>query len=76
MRYYFNFIDGITTLDQDGCEFADLAGAKAEAVKACADLFRGPFSQEFWDGEPWKLWVTDQADGGGDTVFTLTFTAS
>ena len=47
MRYYFNFIDGITTLDQDGCEFADLAGAKAEAVKACADLFRGPFSQEF-----------------------------
>ena len=61
MRYYFNFIDGITTLDQDGCEFADLTGAKSEALRACADLFRGPFSQKFWDGEPWKRSPISQA---------------
>jgi hypothetical protein len=37
---------------------------------------RGPlWCPEFWSGEPWRLWVTDQPDGGGSTVLTLQFAA-
>ena len=76
MRYYFYFMDGVTTLDHEGLEFADLASVKSEAVETCVDLFKGKVSHEFWDGEPLRLWVTDQPGGTGETVLTLMFTST
>jgi hypothetical protein len=45
-RYYFNLYDGDVTLDEEGSEFPDLAGAKAQASAsalemACAEVLAG-----------------------------------
>ena len=75
MRYYFNFKDGKTILDDEGNEFADIEALKKEAVQCSAELLKGRYSEEFWTGEPSVLWVTDQPNGGGNTVLTLTFSS-
>ena len=67
MRYYFNVKDGTTMLDEEGIELDDMSAVKKEAVQSSAD---------FWTGEPWLLWVTDQPNGGGNTVLTLTFSSA
>ena len=46
---------------------------KDEAVQASVDLLRGRRGRDFWTGEPWRLWVTDQPNGGGKTILALTF---
>jgi hypothetical protein len=46
--------------------------AIATTAETLGGLQAGP---EFWSGEPWKLWVTDQPDGAGTTVLTLQFAA-
>ena len=75
MRYFFHVKDGKEILDQEGVELLDLSGVKEEAIKASAELLGGLHEEEFWNGEPWKLWVTDQANGTGRTLLTLTFSA-
>jgi hypothetical protein len=74
-RYYFNIQDGQTMLDDEGMELDDMQAVKEEAVKSSTDLLKGLQGPEFWSGEPWKLWVSDQPNGGGNTVLTLTFSA-
>jgi hypothetical protein len=75
MRYYFNFKDGKTILDDEGVEFADMEGVKKEAIQSSADMLKDVHGEHFWTGEPWVLWVTDQPNGGGNTVLTLTFSS-
>ena len=75
MRYYFNIKDGETMFDAEGMEIADIADVRQEAVQSSADMLRGLHGAHFWTGEPWMLWVTDQPNGGGNTVLTLTFAA-
>jgi hypothetical protein len=75
MRYYFHVKDGETMLDEEGLEFDDVEHVKSEAVQSSADLLKGRHGKKFWTGEPWLLWVTDQADGGGNTFLTLTFSS-
>ncbi|MFL5037301.1 MAG: DUF6894 family protein [Microvirga sp.] len=75
MRYYFNVKDGETLLDGEGTEFADMNAVRNEAVGSSADLLKGLHGEHFWSGEPWLLWVTDQPNGGGNTVLTLRFSA-
>jgi hypothetical protein len=75
MRYYFNIKDGITILDNEGTEFADLSAVKEEAVRSSGDMLKGLNGEHLWAGEPWLLWVSDQPNGGGNTVLTLTFSA-
>ena len=75
MRYYFNFKDGKTILDDEGVEFADMEGVKKEAIQSSADMLKDVHGKHFWTGEPWVLWVTDQPNGGGNTVLTLTFSS-
>ena len=75
VRYFFNFKDGTTTLDDEGIELDGMAAVKDEALKSSTEILKGLESGSFWDGQPWLLWVSDQPNGGGNTVLSLTFTA-
>jgi hypothetical protein len=75
MRYYFNIKDGKTLLDPEGFEFKDFESARDEALQSSADMLKTLAPDHFWSGDPWILWVTDQPNGAGKTVLTLTFTA-
>jgi hypothetical protein len=76
MRYYFHIQDGTTTLDSVGSEHADQKSAREEALLTVADSLRDDHAEYLWDGNPWRLWVTDQPDGMGKTLFALNFTAA
>ncbi len=71
MRYYFNFEDGETALDDEGMEFADFDEVKAEALRSAVDMLKDLQGPNFWLGEGCRLWVTDQPQGGGHTLLTL-----
>jgi hypothetical protein len=75
MRYYFNIKDGTTIHDDEGMEFDNIGAVKEEAIRSSNDLLKGLQGEHFWTGEPWVLWVSDQPNGGGNTVLTLTFSA-
>ena len=75
MRYYFNFQDGATFFDNEGTVCPTFEDAKTVALQCSFDVLPGPKTDAFWSGEPSRLWVTDQPNGGGKTVLTLTFGA-
>jgi hypothetical protein len=75
VRYYFNIKDGKTMLDEEGIELDDMEAVKNEAVQSSADMLKGLHGERFWTGEPWMPWVTDQPNGAGNTVLTLTFSS-
>jgi hypothetical protein len=75
MRFFFHVKDGKERLDQDGVELIGMSAVKTEAVIASTELLGAISSPDFWTGEPWKLWVTDQPNGAGKTFLTLTFSA-
>ena len=62
-------------LDEEGIEFDDMTEVKTEATQSAADMLKGLNGEHFWSGDPWLLWVTDQPNGGGNTVLTLTFSS-
>jgi hypothetical protein len=74
--YYFHLKDGQSIFDSHGSDLPDLAAVRRTALatttEILGDMEAGP---EFWSGEPWRLWVTDQPDGAGTTVLTLQFAA-
>jgi hypothetical protein len=74
-RYYFNLKDGRLLLDDEGVEIADLDGAHKAAVTYSGEVLRDGASGSLWSGAPWRLWVTDQPEGAGNTLFTLVFSA-
>ena len=75
MRYYFNVQDGATLLDDEGLEFTDINEVRTEALQSAVDFIKDIRGGNFWSGEPWRLWVTDQPEGGGNTLLTLIFSA-
>ena len=75
MRYYFHVKDGRTAFDDEGMELPDIAAVKEEALLSSADLIKAGVGPRFWTGEPWTIFVTDQPNGGGNTVLLLAFTA-
>jgi hypothetical protein len=76
VRYYFNVQDGSTSLDDHGTECDGIGGARSEAFKCSMEILPSLNHESLWSGEAWKLWVTDQPNGAGATLFTMTFTAS
>jgi hypothetical protein len=74
-RYYFNLKDGRQSLDHEGSELADIQAARKEAVSLSGAVLRDGAGASLWAGEPWKLWVTDEPGGKGNTFFTLNFSA-
>jgi hypothetical protein len=75
VRYYFNVKDGTTMLDEEGVEFNDMEAVKSEAIQSSVDMLKGLQGEHFWTGDPWLLWVTDEPNGGGSTLLTLTFSS-
>ena len=69
-RYHFH-IDGCPR-DTEGCELADLARAKCEAVDMAGRLLCED-SNTFWEKKEWGMTVTT-ADNL--TLFSLTFFAT
>jgi hypothetical protein len=53
-------------------EFPSVEAVKDNAVRASGEMLRGVnHGQDFWSGEPWKLWVTDGPKGTGKTIHKL-----
>ncbi len=75
VKYYFHINDGEALLDDEGLEFSDFNTIKAEALRSCVDMIKDIPGNRLWSGTPWTLWVTDQPNGGGSTVLTLTLSA-
>jgi hypothetical protein len=73
MRYYFHIKNGESLFDEEGMELESLAAVRQEAALASIELLKGPPPPDFWAGEPWMLWVTEQPNGGGNTVLATTF---
>jgi hypothetical protein len=73
---YFHISDGQTTLDGLGTELSDVASVRAEAVRTCRELLNLGHGEQLWDGEPWKVWVTDQPNGAGRNIGNIEITAS
>jgi hypothetical protein len=72
-RYFFHLSNGHTTLDDVGSEHADLGSVRKEAFGASRELLMlgQEGSEEFWAGEPWRLWVTDKPKAAGRTILTV-----
>jgi hypothetical protein len=75
-RYFFNIDDGHTTIDNEGSEHPDLQSARQEALLTSSETLRDGGGPHLWSGKPWRLWVTDQPGGVGQTFFTLRFSAT
>jgi hypothetical protein len=75
MRYFFHMKNGTATLDDEGMELPDMAAVQKEAVLSSADLIKGHLGPDFWTGEAWTIWVTDQPNGDVNTVLSLDFSA-
>jgi hypothetical protein len=65
MQYYFHIRDGVTLLDDEGHDCADLASRTQALATSGAMLKELSGSAEFWSGEAWIMWVTDEPNGKG-----------
>ena len=74
--FYFNIRDGRTMVDDVGTELPNLPAARQEALRASGEILRNGAGPAMWAGEPWRMWVRDQPNGGGKTFFTLKFSAA
>jgi hypothetical protein len=63
-RFFFHVRNGSTMFD------GDVASARREAIVACGELLRD-VPAAVWNGGSLRLWVTDQPDGQGNTVYSL-----
>ena len=68
--YFFHVQDGSTTVDTAGVDFPDLDSARREAICACGEILRD-VPAAIWNGDMLRVWVTDQPDGQGNTLFSL-----
>jgi hypothetical protein len=75
-RYYFHLKDGRTSLDSEGTELPDVVAARHAALRLSGEILREGADELLWGGTPWRLWVSDESDGAGETFFTLQFTAA
>jgi hypothetical protein len=72
-RYFFHVQDGATILDDEGTELPDLAAAKDEAISTSGQMLKDGGIISLWNGTPWKMWVTNEAQ---KTLFTVNFSAT
>jgi hypothetical protein len=73
--HYFHHSNGRTTLDLFGTDLPDLVSVRKEAIRALRELiYLGP-ADDLWSGEPWKVWVTQDAKAVGPTILTLELAA-
>ena len=70
-KYFFHIHDGQSFPDEEGTDLANLAAARLEAIQLTGQMLKDD-SGAFWNGEDWRVQVTDEA---GMTLFTLHFMA-
>ena len=70
-RYFFHLEAEGLVLDDWGTEFPDVNSAREDAIRACGEMIR-EVPMTIRRGGVWRLWITDQPDGSGNKVFTLT----
>lgn len=70
-RYFFNVENGSLLLDETGEDLKDLRAARDAALRITCDLLKGGVTAHFWDDTPWRIWVTDEANGEGETLVAL-----
>jgi hypothetical protein len=49
--------------------------AREEALRTCGEIIR-EMPASIWSSIPWTLWVTEQPDGSGETLFTINVSAT
>ena len=69
LRYFFHIDDGTRIRDHEGTEFASIEQARIESVRLAGAMLTDA-ATTFWDGDQWRLEVTDAA---GLILFTLDF---
>lgn len=69
--YHFNVHDGSDFPDRDGIALPDLQAARRQALQLAGELLRDQ-GENFWNGEDWKVEVTDAANL---VLFTILFAA-
>ena len=74
-RYFFHVREETTTFDSEGVDLPDQISARKEALRTCGELIR-EVPASVCSGIPWSLWVTDQPDGSGERLFTVTVSAT
>jgi hypothetical protein len=67
VRFFFHLSDGVTTFDDVGTELASLTAVRRELVRVARELLNLRSTDLLWV-EPWKVWVTDEPGGRGQTV--------
>jgi hypothetical protein len=69
--HYFHMLNGKLTTDLTGGDFADLAAVRREALRAARDMLNLGAIDEIWQGEPWKILVTDSPTADSRTILTI-----
>lgn len=73
-RYHFHVQDGVPFPDQSGTELGDIDAAKDAAIGLAGSILREATPAGIWNGEVWKLHVSDNpVMGEGRTFFSLSF---
>ena len=68
-RFFFHVQDGTSSRDHEGTEYASIEDARVESVRRAGALLSDA-ATTFWNGDQWRLEVTDAV---GLILFTLDF---
>jgi hypothetical protein len=71
-RYFFHINDGKGLEDDCGADLPDMAALKCYAMHLAGDILRDDGNPQLWSGEPWAMFVNDEADR---KILTLRFSA-
>jgi hypothetical protein len=71
-RYYFDFRDGVTILDETGRDLATISDVKRAAGEKMADFLMGS-ERRPWVGDDWSINVRTES-GALALIMTLTST--
>jgi hypothetical protein len=74
-RFYFNVENDHPELDPEGTELADIAEARAQAMLMMGHMLQEASGISPWNGNAWRVWVSDGPRGSGHVLFTLQLSA-
>jgi hypothetical protein len=65
---------GVILLDEEGHNCADADAVRSEALATSGAMLKElSGTAEFWSGEEWMMWVTDEPKGKGKVILKLEF---
>ena len=69
-QYFFHVHNGSLSTDEEGLDFPDLNCARREAICACGEMLC-EVRAAICNGDTLRMWVSDQPDGQGNTLYSL-----